>query len=187
MKAAAFVFLLFLSPVAASAQERMTEPQQLGTLAGLAEACRLPEKDVFEEIALNLVANKSLNDKDEDFSFKSYATAKAVAYKNQTTSPEMRCSEIARSFSKMPVFRFELYSDGTIRTNDGMFIYPRGKKAKDPAATKIYPSEKLSQVVPASVPETAPQVNVMRPVANQMQPVVNRVQPVVNKSRAVSR
>ena len=185
MKTAAAVFSLFLLSFPASAQERMSEAQQLGTLAGIAEACRLgAAKDAFEEIAVNLVADKSLSDQDEDLSFKNYATAKAVAYKSQTESPSMGCSEIARSFVNMPLFRFEVYSDGTVKTDNGTFLYPRGKKTKDPAATKVYPSEKLPQVGTAPAPQNS---DVMRPAPNQMQPVVNRMRPVVNKSRPVSR
>jgi len=185
------VFFAFLLSFSASAQERMNEAQQLGTLAGAAEACRLGRsQEAFEEIALRLIANKSVSDSDEDFSFKNYATAKAVAYKKQTEAPMVRCSEMAKAFTQMPLFRFELYSDGTLKTNDGEFIYPRGKKSKDPAATKVYPSEKSPQVVSGAsgnVPAAAPQENVMRPVANQVRPVVNRMQPVANKSRPVSR
>ena len=130
--------LLFISPV--SAQEQQSEPAQLGTIAGLAMACGGGKQlYTYEEITSRLLSNTAANEKIEKSMYLEYARAKADSFREQSTRKRVSCNEIMNSFYKMPIFKFELYVDGSLKTPEGRYLLPRGQKKFNPSVERVYP------------------------------------------------
>ncbi len=152
MKAVIFAFLFCLSfSFPASAQEGgQSDAEQLGSVAGAAQACKA-YKEVFtyEEIASRLISSMAANESVEKAMMTEYVKAKAQSFRLQRLQNRIPCSQLINAFMKMPIFKFELYSDGTLKTPEGKFLYPRGQKGLQPDAYRTYPS--------ASAPRAAAQ------------------------------
>ena len=186
-------FLCFLLPIQAHAQRQTTlnEAQHLGLLAGLAGACDIDVRVMhdYEEIASRIISNKAPSQAIEDMFVKDYAASKAKFYLQQKKSPEVSCSEVITNFTQMPIFRFTLFDDGTLITNEGKYLYPRGQKKKAPNAVQVYPA---TGQAPAQTSEPAARQNaVARPAPkktatfNKSMPVQNRRQPVPKQQKRV--
>lgn len=158
MKALVFTFLLGLSfPLFANAQEQQSDAEQLGSVAGAAQACKA-YKDVFtyEEIVSRLIASMAGSESAEKIMMTEYVNAKALSFRDQLTQTRIPCGQLVNSFVKMPIFRFELYSDGTLKTPEGKFLYPRGQKSLQAGAYKTYPSASAPRPAAVAPAATAP-------------------------------
>ncbi len=162
MKLACAVFLSFFCvcvQVCAQGTETETEAEKLGSVAGAAQACKA-YKNVFtyEEIASRLIASMAASEDAEKIMMKEYVDAKARSYIQQRTQNRIPCGQLINTFVKMPIFKFELYSDGTLKTPEGKFIYPRGQKGFQKGAYRTYPAPPRPQQLPPPMPpQNAPQ------------------------------
>ena len=135
-------FMMFLSSFNAFAQSSK-DTENLGTVAGVVLACgAYRQLYQFEEILSRYFSNTAPNQAVEDASLRLYATAKANSYIFQRNKNKRICPQAIADFSRMDFFNFELYSDGTIRTPDGKFLYPRGQNKLAPGAQRTYPKQK---------------------------------------------
>ena len=132
------VFLLAFFPLNALAAES-NDAEDMGHLAGAVMACGAHRSLYqFEEIISRYFSNTAPNEDAEKVQFRIYAQAKANTfsiYKNRTSD----CAETVRDFTRMPIFRSELYSDGSLKMPNGKFLYPRGQTGLAQGAEKIYP------------------------------------------------
>ena len=103
---------------------------ELGTIAGAAYACNAGQslKD-FEFIASQIMVNTANDRKMENVFIQEYVMAKKNAMERQAKRPPVPCSEFLREFEKQPIFQFTVYSDGSIKTDKGQWILPRGQKS----------------------------------------------------------
>ena len=136
------VFFLILLPFDALAQERAQEPsdpKKLGLVAGAASACGAHKQLYrFEEIVSRIFANKAKTPEIEKKMITEYAKGKAESFISQTERKRMPCREVVDSFSKMPIFKFQLYSDGSLKTPEGKFLFPPSQTALAPDAERVY-------------------------------------------------
>lgn len=140
----------FVAP--AAAQQRQSEPAQLGTVAGVAMACgAYRQLYLYEEITSRLLSNTAANERVEKEMYKEYAIAKTNSFREQADRRKVPCSEAVDAFSKMPIFRFELYADGSLKTPEGRYLLPRRQKKFNPSAERLYPAP-----VPAAPRPTPP-------------------------------
>lgn len=162
------VLLCLIFPATAHAQRQtvMNEAEQLGLLAGLASACGADAHVLhdYEEIASRIIANKAPSQSVEDMLVKDYATAKARFYLNQIKSPEVSCGEVLSHFTQMPVFSFNLYDDGTLITNEGKYLYPRGQNGLKKGAALVYPASDSPVKKAAAKPSAAQTQNRSRAI-----------------------
>lgn len=139
MHKAVVVLILSLFSFSASAAPKVNEAEEMGHLAGTVLACRAHRSLYqFEEILSRYFSNTAFSPDAEKAKIREYARAKADTfsiYKNRKND----CSAIVNDFTRMPIFKTELYSDGSLRMPDGKFLYPRGQKKLAPDAKKIYP------------------------------------------------
>lgn len=164
MKKITLFFVCFFSFAApAAAQQRQSEPAQLGTVAGVAMACgAYRQLYLYEEITSRLLSNTAANERIEKEMYKEYAIAKTNSFREQADRRKVPCSEATAAFSKMPIFRFELYADGSLKSPEGRYILPRGQKKFNPSVERIYPAAAPAvprpalPVVPAPAPSAAP-------------------------------
>lgn len=140
MKKNLLLGILFLLPFQAAAQtgDIPSEAEQMGIAAGIAMRCRAAkELYKFEEIVSRYFANTAPNQKLEEELLSAYLRAKARSYINSARQ-NVNCAADLQGFAKMPIMNFELYSDGSLKTTDGRWLYPRGKKAKAADAVRVY-------------------------------------------------
>ena len=139
-----FIFMILCVPFHAAAQVQSSRDiESIGTLAGVVLACGAHRQLYqFEEILSRYLSNTAPNQTAEESSLRLYATAKAASYTFQRNRSKQNCAQTIADFSKMPIFNFELYSDGTIKTPDGKFLYPRGQKGMAQGAQRTYPQNK---------------------------------------------
>ena len=135
-----FLLLVMMSSVCfAQRQPDLTEAEQLGTVAGLAQACNAKKLEDFEVIASRILANKAPTEEDELASVKQYVMAKYRASRSHKREPQMTCSEILAHFNKLPIFNSVVYADGTVKMFDGYWLKPKrpvmGAKQKDATNT----------------------------------------------------
>ena len=129
-----FFLVLFLlqgiSPAFAAQLSVLDEAAQLGTMAGLAQACGSTKKlENYELIAARLIANKSKSVEAEQFGYRRYAEEKLNAARTHLKSPKMSCNEIIKRFEKMPIFKSIVYKDGSLKFYDGTFYPAKGMYA----------------------------------------------------------
>lgn len=162
------ILLCLILPADAYAQRQtvMNEAEQMGLLAGLASACGADAHVLhdYEEIASRIIANKAPSQAVEDMFVKDYARAKAQFYLKQIKAPEISCGEVMTHFTQMPVFSFKLYDDGTLITNEGKYLYPRGQNGLKKGAAPVYPASDAPVKKAAAKPSAAQTRNQSRAV-----------------------
>lgn len=141
MRVFLLVFMIFLAPFdTARAQQSGKDTESIGALAGVVLACgAYRQLYQFEEILSRYFSNTAPSQAAEEASLRLYATAKANSYTFQRNRSKRDCPQTLADFSRMDIFRFELYSDGSIKTPDGKFLYPRGRKKLADGAERTYP------------------------------------------------
>ena len=103
----------------------LSELQQLGITAGVAQACGVGEKlKTFELIANRIIVNPTATAEEEKKQLKEFAAYKLAAYNEQKQQPALSCQEISRRFNNLPIFKSVIYADGTIKLPDGRVIKP---------------------------------------------------------------
>ena len=133
------VFFLFLLPLTVHAAKQQNDTEEMGSLAGVVLACKAYRTLYqFEEILSRYYSNTSATAEIEKAKLTQYAVAKAGTF-SVYSKRKINCAEVVDDFSKMPIFKSELYSDGSLRLPDGKFLYPRGQKKLAADAEKIYP------------------------------------------------
>ena len=139
----AFLVLLFsLLPLTTQAAEQAEEIEEMGNIAGVIMKCKAYQSLYqFEEILSRYYSNTSNNEEVEKIKLKQYAKAKAKTFA-LFLKRDIDCAEAVNEFTKMPIFKSELYSDGSLRMPDGKFLYPRGQKKLAANAKKIYPAKR---------------------------------------------
>ena len=131
--------LMILFSFSAAAQTSApSEAGQFGIAAGIALRCRAGKALYkYEEIISRYFANTAPNATVEKNMLTEYARAKAGSFmidgRRNTT-----CAEDLRNFENMPLMKFELYSDGSLKTTDGKWLFPRGQKKLSPDAVRVY-------------------------------------------------
>ena len=142
MRKTVAVLLLSLLPLTVHAAKQENDAEEMGSLAGVVLACQAYKPLYqFEEILSRYYSNTSSSEAVEKAKLKQYALAKAGSF-SLFTKRKIDCAEVVNDFVKMPVFKSELYSDGSLRLPDGKFLYPRGQKKLAKNAEKIYPVSK---------------------------------------------
>ncbi len=138
------LFLIFLSSSFNAFAQSSKDTENIGTLAGVVLACgAYRQLYQFEEILSRYFSNTAPNQAAEDASLRLYASAKANSYVLQRNKKNKRdCPQTIADFSKMDIFNFELYSDGSIKTPDGKFIFPRGQNKLAAGAQRTYPKNR---------------------------------------------
>ncbi len=127
MKKVFLLILLWTIPVMAAKMSLFDEAAQLGTMAGLAEACGETKKlEIFELISARLIANKSNSEAQELEGYRRYAAEKLRAIQEHKKSPKMTCGEILNRFQKMPLFKSVVYKDGSLKFYDGTYYPAKG-------------------------------------------------------------
>ncbi|MBO4644728.1 MAG: hypothetical protein J5716_09010 [Alphaproteobacteria bacterium] len=141
MRKIIIIFILSFFPLNAFAAEA-NDTENMGRLAGAVLACRAHKTLYqFEEIISRYFSNTSPNEEVEKALIRDYAQAKADAFSIYRYRKN-DCTQTIREFSQMPIFKSELYSDGSLRLPDGKFLYPRGQRKLAKGAEKIYPSNR---------------------------------------------
>ena len=127
MKKYLFLLLFCAFPVFAKQLSLLEEAGQLGTVAGLAEACGSKEKlKRYEFISARLIANKASSENEEMQGYQRYAEKKLQAKKMHQQSPKMTCGEIIKRFEKMPVLKSVVYKSGALKFYDGTYYPAKG-------------------------------------------------------------
>ncbi|MDR2901761.1 MAG: hypothetical protein LBU87_01445 [Lactobacillales bacterium] len=126
----ALILGLLLLSNTAQAQERtakgLSEAQQLGITAGLAQACNAGGKlDDFELIASRIIANQALTQKEEMDGYRAFATSKLQALREHKDSPKLTCGEVLDDFGRLPIFKSVVYADGSVKMPDGTMLRPK--------------------------------------------------------------
>ena len=113
----------------------------MGNLAGVILACGAYKPLYqFEEILSRYFSNTSSNPEMEKERMRQYARAKASSFTIYRQRKD-ECPSAIDDFLRMPIFKAELYSDGTLHMPDGKFLFPKGQKKLADGATKIYPAQ----------------------------------------------
>lgn len=141
MRVFLLIFMIFLAPFNVSAQSQSgRDTESIGTFAGVVLACgAYRQLYQFEEILSRYFSNTAPSQATEEAALRLYASAKANSYTFQRSRSKRDCAQTIADFSKMDIFKFELYSDGSIKTPDGKFLYPRGQKKLADGAERTYP------------------------------------------------
>ena len=141
MRVFLFIFLFLFTPFNAVAQSQSAKDTEgIGTLAGVVLACGAHRQLYqFEEILSRYFSNTAPSKAAEEASLRLYAAAKANSYTFHKNRSKRDCPQTIADFSRMSIFKFELYSDGTIKTPEGKFLYPRGQKKLADGAQRTYP------------------------------------------------
>ena len=137
-----FFFVFSFLPFTVQAADSVEEIEEMGNLAGIIMKCKAYRSLYqFEEILSRYYSNTSSSEDAEKIKLRQYATAKAKTF-SLFFKRDVDCIEAVNEFTKMPIFKTELYSDGSLRMPDGKFLYPRGQKKLAAGAEKIYPVKK---------------------------------------------
>lgn len=132
MKKWILLILVWAIPAAAAKLSLLDEASQLGTMAGLAEACGERKKlENFELIAARLIANKATSQEQEMEGYRRYAAERIRASREHKKSPKMTCGEILNRFQKMPLFKSTVYKDGSLKFYDGTYYPAKGMYVKN--------------------------------------------------------
>ena len=127
MKKLFLLLFLFSTPAFTASLSVLDEAEQMGTIGGLAEACQAKDKlDIYELIAVRLIANKSHSEEEEREGYNRYAAEKLNAMREHRSNPKMTCNEILNHFNKLPIFKSIVYQDGSLKMYDGTFYPARG-------------------------------------------------------------
>ena len=127
MKKIIVLVLMWGLPVFGAELSVLEEAAQLGTMAGLADACGAKEKlENYELIAARLIANKSPSVEAEKAGYRRYAEEKFRAKRAHKSAPKMTCGEILNRFQKMPLFKSIVYKDGSLKFYDGTYYPAKG-------------------------------------------------------------
>ena len=127
MKKVFFLILLWTTSVLGAKLSLLDEAAQLGTIAGLAEACGAMEKvQTYELIAARLIANKSTSEDQEMDGYRRYAVEKLRAQNEHKKAPKLTCGEILNRFQKLPLFKSVVYKDGSLKFYDGTYYPAKG-------------------------------------------------------------
>ena len=130
MKKIVFLIVMWILPVFGAKLSVLEEAAQLGTIAGIAEACGAQkELENYELIAARLIANKSASVEAEKAGYRRYAEEKLRAKRDHKGSPKLTCGEILNRFRKMPIFKSVVYKDGSLKFYDGTYYPARGMYA----------------------------------------------------------
>ena len=87
MKKIVFLFLLYTLPVLSAPLSLFEEAGQLGTMAGLADACGSKDKlKNYELISARLIANKSNSEEEEMQAYRRYVEEKVRARRKHQKS-----------------------------------------------------------------------------------------------------
>ena len=118
--------------------QNLTEAEQLGSVAGLAQACGSNKLEDFEVIASRILANKAPTEESEYASMKEYVMAKYRVSRSHNRDPQMTCTEILDHIDKLPIFNSVVYADGTVKMFDGSWLKPKRpiKGSKNKNASK---------------------------------------------------
>lgn len=131
MKKIFLLMVLWTFPAFSAKLSLLDEAAQLGTMAGLAEACGEKKKlENFELISARLIANKSNSEEQEMEGYRRYAEERLRAAREHKKSPKMTCGEILNRFQKMPLFKSVVYKDGSLKFYDGTYYPAKGMYAK---------------------------------------------------------
>ena len=123
--------LLLALPAFGANLSVLEEAAQLGTMAGLADACGAKEKlENYELIAARLIANKAPTVEAEKAGYRRYAEEKLRAKQAHKSAPKLTCGEILNRFQKMPLFKSIVYRDGSLKFYDGTYYPAKGMYAK---------------------------------------------------------
>ncbi|MBO4520365.1 MAG: hypothetical protein J5787_04085 [Alphaproteobacteria bacterium] len=141
MRKIIIIFILAFFPLNTFAAE-VNDAEDMGRLAGVVLACNAHKTLYqFEEIISRYFSNTSPNEDVEKALIRDYAQAKANSFSIYRYRKN-DCAQTIREFSQMPIFKSELYSDGSLRLPDGKFLYPRGQRKLAKGAERIYPSNR---------------------------------------------
>ncbi len=179
MKKILIGLMLCFYAVSASAQDA-EEAQNMGALAGAIMACGTASTQLyqFEEILSCYYRNTSPNEMVEKSLLTTYAKSKANTYNLQRKKSKKDCPASISAFSKMDIFKSELYSDGSVKTPEGRFLYPKGQRQLKIGATKVYPQPPQQTSVPQQqVQHQQPQYQQVQAQYQQPQQQVQYVQP----------
>ena len=142
MRKAAAILMLTLFPLNLFAAEPSNDDEEMGHIAGVVLACGAYKPLYqFEEILSRYISNTSRSPEIEKARLRSYAQSKLSSFSIYRKRKE-ECASAVRDFTRMPIFKTELYSDGSLRMPDGKFFYPRGQKKLAANAEKIYPTKR---------------------------------------------
>ena len=145
MRKIIIAFMFSILPLNVFASSQPSEVEEMGNLTGVVMACKAYRPLYqFEEILSRYYSNTSISPEEEKAKLRQYARAKANSfslYRNR----RIDCAEIISDFTRMPIFKSELYSDGSLRLPDGKFLYPRGQKKLANGAEKLYPIKRQSK------------------------------------------
>lgn len=136
------IFAFSFLPLTVQAADPAEEIEEMGKLAGVVMKCKAYRSLYqFEEILSRYYSNTSSSEEAEKIKLRQYAKAKASTFA-LFLKRDIDCGETVNEFTKMPIFKAELYSDGSLRMPDGKFLYPRGQKKLAADAKKIYPAKR---------------------------------------------
>ena len=131
MKKCFFLLFLYTFPAFSAPLTLLDEAGQLGTMAGLAEACGSKEElKKYEFISARLIANKASSEDEEMQGYHRYAEKKLQAKKAHLQSPKMTCGEIIKRFEDMPVLKSVVYKSGALKFYDGTYYPAKGMYVK---------------------------------------------------------
>lgn len=141
MRVFLIIAMFFLAPFNVSAQAPSgQDTENLGMLAGAVLACKAHRQLYqFEEILSRYFSNTAPSQAAEEAIMRIYAEAKAKSYVLQRKRSKQDCAQTVFDFSRMNFFKFELYSDGTLKDSNGKFLYPRGQNRLANGAERTYP------------------------------------------------
>ncbi len=129
------------APSGAAAQSNDIE--EIGNLAGAVMACGAYKPLYqFEEILSRYFSNTSPNQAAEEALIRRYSAAKVSTFALQSKRSKDDCPQTVSDFTRMGIFKFELYSDGSLKTPEGKFLFPRGQKKLAADAVRVYPRKK---------------------------------------------
>ena len=130
MKKGFFIFFIVLfitqeSLATGRTSRGLTEAQQLGITAGVAQACAVGNKlKTFELIANRIIANPIPTDELERKELREFAVSKLNAYNSQKNNPVLDCANVLKKFYRLPIFKSVIYSDGSVKLPDGRILKP---------------------------------------------------------------
>ena len=96
----------------------------------------------IEEILSRYFSTTSPNQAAEEALIRRYSAAKVSTFALQSKRSKDDCPQTVSDFTRMGIFKFELYSDGSLKTPEGKFLFPRGQKKLAAEAVRVYPRKK---------------------------------------------
>ena len=138
-----FIACLELAAPSVAAAQSAGDIEGIGNLAGAVMACGAYKPLYqFEEILSRYFSNTSPSQAAEEALIRRYAAAKVSTFAIQRNRSKQDCPQTVSDFTRMDIFKFELYSDGSLKTPDGKYLLPRGQKKLAADAVKTYPRKK---------------------------------------------